>query len=147
MILLGVVGLAGGSETLSNPLFLGAVAIGAVYVGWSQATAVREKQRETLENDVLNRAEQATRDMLRVWLDRVTDKLNEDARTQLQTRRAAFVQRYREQVVPAQEKSRANAQKSAEEVERHRRELPKLQERARELAKVEEALRAARSAA
>jgi hypothetical protein len=41
----------------------------------------------------------------------------------------------------------ANVQKAAEEVERHRRELPKLQERLRELAKVEEALRAARSAA
>lgn len=147
MMLLGVVGLAGGSELRSNPLFIGAVAIGAVYVGWSQATAEREKQRETLENDVRNRAEQATRDMLRVWLDRVTDKLNEDARTQLQGRRAAFVQWYRDQVVPAQEKSRATAQKSAEEVERHRRELPKLQERVRELAKVEEALRAARSAA
>jgi hypothetical protein len=147
MMLLGVVGIAGGSELRSNPLFIGAVAIGAVYVGWSQATAEREKQRETLENDVRSRAEQSTRDMLRVWLDRVTDKLNEDARTQLQGRRAAFVQWYRDQVVPAQEKSRANVQKAAEEVERHRRELPKLQERLRELAKVEEALRAARSAA
>lgn len=147
MMLLGVVGLAGGSELRSNPLFIGAVAIGAVYVGWSQATAEREKQRETLENDVRNRAEQATRDMLRVWLDRVTDKLNEDARTQLQGRRAAFVLWYREQVVPAQERSRASSQRSAEEIERHRRELPRLQERVRELAKVEEALRAARSAA
>jgi hypothetical protein len=147
MMLLGVVGIAGGSELRSNPLFIGAVAIGAVYVGWSQATAEREKQRETLENDVRSRAEQSTRDMLRVWLDRVTDKLNEDARTQLQGRRAAFVQWYRDQVVPAQEKSRANVQKAAEEVERHRRELPKLQERLRELAKVEEAPRAARSAA
>jgi hypothetical protein len=147
MMLLGVVGIAGGSELRSNPLFIGAVAIGAVYVGWSQATAEREKQRETLENDVRSRAEQSTRDMLRVWLDRVTDKLNEDARTQLQGRREAFVQWYRDQVVPAQEKSRANVQKAAEEVERHRRELPKLQERLRELAKVEEALRAARSAA
>jgi hypothetical protein len=149
MVLLGMVGLAGasGMQLKNNPLFLGAVAIGAVYVGWSQATAEREKQRETLENDVRNRAEQATRDMLRVWLDRVTDKLNEDARTQLQGRRTAFVQWYRDQVVPAQEKSRAHAQKSAEEVERHRRELPKLQERVRELARVEEALRAARSAA
>jgi len=147
MMLLGVVGIAGGSELRSNPLFIGAVAIGAVYVGWSQATAEREKQRETLENDVRSRAEQSTRDMLRVWLDRVTDKLNEDARTQLQGRRAAFVQWYRDQVVPAQEKSRANVQKAAEEVERHRRELPKLQERLRELGKVEEALRAARSAA
>jgi hypothetical protein len=149
MMLLGVVGLAGaaGSDLKGDPLFLVAVAVGAVYVGWSQATAEREKQRETLENDVRTRAEQATRDMLRVWLDRVADKLNEDARTQLQARRVAFVQWYREQVVPALERSRANIQKSAEEVERHRRELPRLQERLRELARVEEALRAARSAA
>jgi hypothetical protein len=147
MVLLGVVGLAGGSELRANPLFLGAVAAGALYVGWSQATAEREKRREALENDVRTRAEQATRDMLRVWLDRVMDKLNEDARTQLQGRRAAFVQWYRDHVVPAQEKSRATAQKSAEEFERHRRELPKLQERVRELARVEEALRATRSAA
>jgi hypothetical protein len=147
MVLLGVVGLAGGSELRSNGWFLFAVAIGAVYVGWSQATTEREKQRETLQNEVRLRAEQATRDMLRVWLDRVTDKLNEDARSQLQGRRAALVQWYREQVLPAQEKSRASAQKSAEEVERHRRELPKRQERVRELVKVEEALRVARSAA
>jgi len=145
MMLLGVVGLAGGYELRSNPLFLSAVAIGALYVGWSQAIGERDKQYETLENDARNRAEQATRDMLRVWLDRVTDKLNEDARTQLQTRRVAFVTWYREQVVPAQEKSRATAQKTAEDVERMRRELPKLQERMRELGKVEEALKAIRS--
>ncbi len=149
MMLLGVVGLAGagGGDLKKNPFFLLAVAAGALYVGWSQANAEREKQRETLENDVRNRAEQATRDMLRVWLDRVTDKLAEDARTQLQARRAAFVQWYRDQVIPAQERSRQAVQKAAEEIERHRRELPKLQERSRDLAKVEEALKAARSAA
>jgi hypothetical protein len=149
MMLLGVVGLAGAgtSDLKTNPFFLGAVALGALYVGWSQASAEREKQRETLENEVRNRAEQATRDMLRVWLDRVADKLNEDARTQLQARRAAFVQWYREQVMPAQEKSRASAQKAAEEIERMRKELPKLHERVRELAKVEDAIKAARSAA
>lgn len=145
MMFLGVVGLIGGSEMRSNVLFIGTVAIGALYVGWSQAMAERDKQQETLENDARSRAEQATRDMLRVWLDRVTDKLNEDARTQLQARRTAFVEWYREQVVPAQEKSRATAQKTAEDVERMRREIPKLQERVRELGKVEEALKAVRS--
>ena len=149
MMFLGVVGLAGASasDLKGNPLFIAAVAGGAIYVGWSQAASEREKQRETLENDVRTRAEQATRDMLRVWLDRVSDKLNEDARTQLQARRAAFVKWYRTEVVPAQEKSRATVQKNAEETERNRRELPKLQERVRELTKIEEAIRAARSIA
>jgi len=154
MMLLGVAGLVTRSDAAKDAgfssgsgLVLLLALVGAVYIGWSQATTEREKQRETLENDVRNRAEQATRDMLRVWLDRVTDKLAEDARTQLQARRAAFVQWYRDQVIPAQERSRQAVQKAAEEIERHRRELPKLQERSRDLAKVEEALKAARSIA
>ncbi len=147
MMLLGVVGLAGASDLKANPLFLGAVAIGALYVGWSQAAAERDKQRETLETDVRNRADQAAREVMRVWLDRVADKLTEDARTQLQDRRTAFVHWYRDQVVPAQERSRAAAQKATEDVDRYRRELPKLQARLRDLTKVEEAVKAARSIA
>ena len=156
MMLLGLVGIAtrfgGGSSAEgssggSTGAFLFLALLGALYIGWSQATAERDKQRETLENDVRNRAEQATRDMLRVWLDRVTDKLNEDGRTQLQARRAAFVQWYREQVVPAQDRARAATQKAGEDVERMRKELPKLQERVRDIGKIEEAIKAARSAA
>ncbi len=151
----GLLGLRGSMTSTSNPdgglglgaLLLPAALCVALYIGWSQAAAERDKQRETMENDIRTRADQSTRDMLRVWLDRQTDKLNEDARGKLQVRRAAFVQWYRDTVVPAQERSRAVAQRAAEEVERHRRDLPRLQERVRELTRVEEALRAVRALA
>ncbi len=145
MMVVGAVGLAGATSLRDDPWFIGAVTIGSLYLGFSQATAERDKQRQTLETDVRSRADQSTRDMLRVWLDRVTDKLNEDARSQLQTRRTAFVAWYRETAAPAQERSRAAAQKTADDIDKARRELPKLQERGRDLEKVDEAIKAARS--
>lgn len=144
MLLLGGVGLAGsaGMSARNNTCFLLAAAIVAIYIGVSQSAAEREKQHQALEADARSRAEQGAREMLRVWLERVTDKLNEDARTQLQARRAAFIQWYREQVLPAIERNKATVQRAADEAEKARKEVPKLQERARDLGRVEEAVAA-----
>ena len=123
------------------PVFFIAVAIGFV-----QARAERERERERLGQEVRQKAEQATRELLRTWLDRCQDKISEDARRQLTERRDHFVDWYRAQVRPARERREAEDQRRAADAEAARRELPKAHDRVREVTRATEALAALEAA-
>lgn len=122
-----------------------AYVIGAVIaLGYAvyQAQSERLKEREKLESDLRVRAETATWETVRHWLDRCADKLNEDARRQLFERREAFVRWYREQVVPARDLREQDAAARNAAADQARRDAMKLSERQRDVQKAKDALRA-----
>jgi len=112
----------------------------AVGFGYVQAQAERQRERERLSQEARQKAEQATREVLRTWFDRCQDKLNERAREQLLERRDLLVTWYRETVAPARSRREQDTEKRQGLAERARRDLPRLQERDRGIERVRTAL-------
>lgn len=116
--------------------------VGALGYAIYAAQGERMKERERLEQDLRTRAEQATWETVRHWLDRCADKLNEDARRQLFDRREAFVRWYRDSVMPTRDMREQDVQSRTAAAESARRDQTKLQDRQREVQKAKDALKA-----
>ena len=107
--LLGLFGVSrsGGGEGIDPThlkIAMALMAIAAGGFGYMQARIEREKERERLRDQARQKADQATRDVLRVWLDRSADKLAAAANEQLLARRDAFVAWHRATVAPAEQR-------------------------------------------
>lgn len=95
----------------------------AVLIGYVQASAERQSARAQLSVEAKKRADQAVWEAVRHWLDRIADKLTDDARYQLQQRRTNFVTWYRAEVMPRidqRQRERALRGQRAEEARRTR---------------------------
>ncbi|TNE90220.1 MAG: hypothetical protein EP330_09185 [Deltaproteobacteria bacterium] len=114
--------------------------LGVLFYSWYVASDERRKNIERLEGELRQKAEQATRDAIRQWLDRWADKLQEHARDALLARRKELVQWYRQEVVARREVMRRQEAAEKAAAERARLELPKLQDNHRNLERAEAAL-------
>jgi hypothetical protein len=135
----------GGGEEGMDPMFVAMLAIGvpaAVFYGYLQAQSARSQERERLAEQARNKAEQATREVLRTWLDRCSDKINAAAQEQLLERRTAFLRWYDETVLPARSRRTEAAAGQRAAAEAARKALPAAQEKVRELTRAREALAA-----
>ncbi len=132
-----LVGLSPGRQadmpTWVWPVLLTVGLSAAVAIGYLQAQGERNVQRERLAAEVRHRAEQATREALRAWLDRCHDKLRDDALAQLGQRHEALVAWYRKEVRPERRRWEAMRRESAAAAADARRNLFHQQDRLREL--------------
>lgn len=111
-------------------IFLVPAAIG---FGYYQVLSERTKERARLSDELGKKAEQAVREAVRTWLDRASDRLGEDIRSQLFTRRRAFVHWYRSQVAPALDRQQRKAVERDNQVSEAKSELQKISVAKRDL--------------
>jgi hypothetical protein len=118
----------------------------AVLVGVGMASENRRDERRKLEAEIRRKAEQATWEASRTWLDRMADKLAESAREQLHQRRFELVAWWRREVEPKLKEAEAAAVAQRAHQDRVRMNLPRLQDQKRNLPAVRAALEAVASA-
>lgn len=105
----------------------------AMVIGWIMVTDERNDDRKKLEAEVRQRAEQATWDAARTWLDRMSDKLAESARDQLHQRRFELLTWWRREVDPKLKEAEQQASAARARAEQARMQLPRLQEQKRSI--------------
>lgn len=115
--------------------FLAAVAVGAVMAGEERAT-----DRKRLEAEVRQKAEQATWEATRQWLDRMADKLAEHIRTELHGRRGELLQWWVREVRPKAEAAERETAGNKAKLDEARLAVPRLQEARRSLVAAQQAL-------
>lgn len=109
--------------------FLAAVSIGAVMAGEERAA-----ERKKLEAEVRQKAEQATWEATRQWLDRMADKLGEHIRSELIARREELVAWWIREVRPKAQEAERNAAAARARLDETRLAIPRLQEAKRSAA-------------
>jgi hypothetical protein len=107
--------------------------IGALVFGIAQYQNERAQERERLREQVRTKAEQAIRTTLRAWADKCGDKIISDVRAQSVALRGEFVDWYRTQVLPAQNRRHTDSAARNAEAGDARSKLPKLNERHRDV--------------
>jgi hypothetical protein len=112
----------------------------AIGIGLAQARGERAQEVQRLTENAQTKAHQAIRDTLRIWLDRCTDKITQDLREQLAKRRAELVDWYRSQVIPALQRRLTESASRGGSADDARRELPRLQEKDRDVKRAVTAL-------
>jgi hypothetical protein len=139
--MLGGINLRGGGE-VGPAMVLSLVAVGgaAIGIGVAQARGERASEIQRLTENAQTKAQQAIRDTLKIWMDRCTDKIMQDLREQLATRRSELVDWYRSQVIPALERRQTASSSRGGEAEEARRRLPRLQERDKDIKRAVAAL-------
>ncbi|MCB9698772.1 MAG: hypothetical protein H6738_18470 [Alphaproteobacteria bacterium] len=112
----------------------------AVAVGLVMTQDERGADRKRLEAEARQKAEQATWEATRQWLDRMADKLAEHIRTELHGKRADVVRWWATEVRPKAEASSAELAAAKARADQARMNLPRLQDRRRTLAEAATAL-------
>jgi hypothetical protein len=142
MAMLGGVNLRGNTDLPTELLILAMVVVGgaAIGIGLAQARGERAQEVQRLTENAQTKAHQAIRDTLRIWLDRCTDKITQDLREQLAKRRAELVDWYRSQVIPALQRRLTESASRGGSADDARRELPRLQEKDRDVKRAVTAL-------
>jgi hypothetical protein len=115
--------------------FLAAVAVGAV-----MASEERGADRKRLEAEVRQKAEQATWEATRQWLDRMADKLAEHIRSELHARRGELLLWWQREVRPKAEAAEREVTAGKAKLDEARLAIPRLQETKRALAAAVQAL-------
>ena len=90
---------SGGDSGLFTGLMVMAGVVAVVY-GFLQAKRDQERDGENLRAQLQDKAEREARDAVRIWLDRISDKMIQDVREQLHNRRSELFIWYRTSVVP-----------------------------------------------
>jgi hypothetical protein len=121
--------------------FLAAVAIGAV-----MASEERAAERRKLEAEVRQKAEQATWEATRQWLDRMADKLAEHIRSELHVRREELVAWWVREVRPRALEAERTAAAARARADEARMAVPRIQEARRAAAAALAALEAVATA-
>jgi hypothetical protein len=112
----------------------------AVAIGVVMTNDERLNDRKRLQAEARQKAEQATWEATRQWLDRMADKLGEHIRTELHDRRSELVRWWTTQVKPRAEAATAAAAEAKARADQARLALPRLQDRKRTLAEAQAAL-------
>jgi hypothetical protein len=107
--------------------------LAACAVGMGMASGERREERKKLEAEIRQKAEQATWDASRTWLDRMADKLAESAREQLHNRRFELVEWWRREVEPQQKQAEKAAGAARARADQLRMQVPRLQDAKRNL--------------
>ena len=105
----------------------------SVLVGVGMASEERRAERKKLEAEIRQKAEQATWEATRTWLDRMADKLAESARDQLHQRRFELLTWWRREVEPLQKQAEKASVAWKTRQDQLRMNLQRLQEAKRNL--------------
>jgi hypothetical protein len=140
--LFGILALAGMFGLRSSiPIWLYPIGVlGAAAYGYTLVADERRKDMQRLEQELRQKADSATWDSVKVWLDRSQDRLLEGVRDQLHVRRQAFVDWYRTEVIPRQQERKKQDEERATRLEKLRAEVPKYQETQRNAVRTLQAL-------
>ncbi len=114
--------------------------VASVLVGVGMASEERRSERKKLEAEIRQKAEQATWEATRTWLDRMADKLAEAGREQLHQRRFELLTWWRKDVEPMQKQAEKASTAWKARQDQLRMNLPRLQEAKRGLPAVIQAL-------
>ena len=101
-------GLRGNIDPMIGKILMILTGISAVTYGLSQARADKEQERDKLREELEKRSERLIQEAVKIWLDRVADKLNGYLREEGYQRRFAFVHWYQSVLLPAKESARAS---------------------------------------
>jgi len=121
-------------------LCIAGVGVAAVTLGVIQARSERAQEKERLTDTARQKAEQAIRDTIRVWVDSRWDKVAKDLKILLADRRRELMHWYRAQVIPALARRKSEAAHRGSDADDARRKLPRLQDKERDVKRASDAL-------
>lgn len=101
---------SGGDTSFFTGLMVVAGIVAIIY-GFLQAKRDQEKDGEALRAQLQEKAEREARDAVRIWLDRIADKMVQDIREQLHQRRTQLFSWYQTSVIPKRDDFHADVEK------------------------------------